>query len=485
MSALPSTHVGSKLDSVRLNSLPPISPETRHRESLFSYLQRLALSHYITPNVLVRDILANDAGTRPLLQPTESEIEHLRKTDGIGWSWGWGWFHNDGKSMLGARSAASSWSNALASVTGQDSLHSCNLTGFAHHLADTNLIKPYERHCPHCLKEDRAADRPTYERLLWRIGAVECCPEHKVRLVRHRCGSEKKLAPRERVKLPGVCTECGAKGMHCTVHKAEPATPVELWRAEQVALMFDDTNALKLSDVAAMKAAVAQHAQLTGGVVKLASRMGAPKSLLSRWLNQAEAKLSLEHLLDLCASDCLSLNQLLRGHLVAELNPCQIRTPQRAKIVKKPVDHQKVRELMQAGLAAGKSLAKIAREACVDRGTLAVHQDLHKLVKQASLTKEQQRNANRRNNAAAETEATVRKLIKNSMAITLRNASKETGRAWRPAELPSQMLSMVAADLAERQAKNYQLSSKTKDLARELAKKIRRELEELPQPSLF
>ena len=114
-----------------------------------------------------------------------------------------------------------------------------------------------------------------------------------------------------------------------------------------------------------------------------------------------------------------------------------------------------------------------------------MHQDLHKLVKQASLTKEQQRNANRRNNAAAETEATVRKLIKNSMAITLRNASKETGRAWRPAELPSQMLSMVAADLAERQAKNYQLSSKTKDLARELAKKIRRELEELPQPSLF
>ncbi len=234
-----------------------------------------------------------------------------------------------------------------------------------------------------------------------------------------------------------------------------------------------------------MKAAVAQHAQLTGGIVKLASRMGTSKSHLSGWLNKREAKMSLELLLDLCASECLSLSQLLRGHLVAELSPCQTRTPQRAKIVKKPVDHKKVRELMQAGLAAGKSLAKIAREACVDRGTLAVHQDLHQLVKQASKAKEQQRNTERRNNAAAETEATVRKLMKSSMAITLRNASKTTGRAWRPAELPSQMLSMVAADLAERQARNYLLSRRTKELAKELAQKIRKELEELPQPSLF
>lgn len=470
-----------------LNGLEPIAAGTSMRESLYSYLQRLAASHCLAPNTLVREVIAKDGSLASLLALNESEQDFMRCVHRMGWGWGWGWYQHDGKTMVGCGSMASTWATALTQATGRTDMAGCTLTAYATHLAHTNLITPFERHCPQCLDEDRTQGKDTYSRLLWRIGAVQCCPTHKLKLVHHQCGNsaKAKLSPRARVQFPGVCSDCGAIGYHCNAQRQHMDDPAHVWRAQEVEQMLNMHEPLTLRDLDAMKFRIKQHASQSGGLACLAKRMGTTKSVVHHWINSPLAKISLEHLLDLCAAEGLSLPNLLRGNLVPVLTPSDAQAPTRTPRKNKPVDHEELRRFMSQGIDDGRSLSDIARQAGVDRGTLKVHQDLFNRLKAVSLDVQRDIVQERRSNHLELVDRTLRKMIKDALALSLRNASKITGDVWLPSELRSQLLSLIVATIQNKPTKKYVLGEETIKQARQVAARLKEELNQDEQMAMF
>jgi hypothetical protein len=356
--------------------------------------------------------------------------------------------------MIGTGGSARNWAKALGIATGNRYLAEGTLADLTDHISSTGLITDEERICLACVRDDAKSGGRPYERLLWRLGPITCCPVHKKRLVTARCGAKPSKAqdPYLRIKHPGVCCGCGSVAFTCISEPPSIATTVEVWHAQQSKELLNDiaTDWPVRPEVLPliMKRVIKDHAQNTGGLQHFAERVGASKSNLSEWLGNERQRTSLAQLIDIAWVEGVSLAGLVQGRLIKVNTPDGCRAPHRIPKVSKRVDHQALREAMKQAIQEGRSASEVAHDMQVDLSTLAIHSELYTAMRGHTALQQLADDTFRRSAAIAEARQMAEHLLNEGKPVTLRNASASGGDSWMPSQLRSQSLSVIARELS-------------------------------------
>lgn len=437
-----------EIPTTLLYGIQPSGYGTWQVESLYSHLLNLAKAHSLTPNKLVGAAMPTDPEANAALSPKKSDARVMRRTLKQGWGWGWGWDKEAGRYMIGTGPSSMQWAKALTAATGIGGLESTTFVALSRLVTGASLVSKVERVCLACVQADHRAGTTPYGRLLWRMNCVTCCPEHRQCLVEVRCGRPvaDALGPYARVKHAGVCGHCGAVAFRC-MGNAAAAEPREVWRAQQCAQLIADMQGLGDIDPAPMKRAVQAYAEQRGGLVSLATRCGAAKSVFSRWLGKPRARISMHQLLDLAAVEGISLSALVRGAAVPADSVCPDAAPTRRPRVVRRVDHAEVRAAMEQALQSGKTATKLAEEMGVDVGTLAKHADLYAPLRALTKSGDAARVGARHRAAVSRAEFVARTLLSEGRELSLRNAGCVTGTPWYPSQLEATALTLIRVGL--------------------------------------
>ena len=425
------------LPSVRavtqLYGLKPQGLGTGQVESLQSYLLSLAHAHRVSPYQLAARVLA------PLRRSIKTAI-HVRLD----------WTRHAGKRLLGATDNTEDWLHMLGRATGRVDLVYTTLYPLGAYINAEGLFSSAYRHCPQCLLDDIANNRPTYRRLLWHLAVVTCCPVHATSLVESSCGrpATEHLSPRTRKLLGGVCPSCGAVGYGCVTSVVADANDEELWKARQCELLLGRLPTLKSTNLLGAKAAVRTYTQADKrGIAGVAERAGISKSLLWRWIHTPSARLSLGGYLQLAAAGGWSLIGLLTADLATEGEAHVVRTGRR-RPEHRALDDGVVRRRLEQGINESVSITRIARELQVSPRILrARYPQLCAAVAQR-VNERLIRECNEiQDNALREAEAVLLTLNQLGRPPTLRNAGELTGKQWFPAQLRTRLFGALRTEL--------------------------------------
>lgn len=436
-----------------LYRIPPHNAGTGEVESLFSLLQRLAYAHSMPPTKLVRITLASEPRIKASLTPTEKGERISRRIHGEGWGWGWGWDKDAGKLMIGPGDGAKAWAHALSIATGLRRLDHCTLAPLNYHVTTTHLLTAEQRVCLHCIREDEANYKLPYERLLWRLADVSCCPTHRVRLFTPLCGKERaqQCDPYARVMHPGVCSGCGSVGYRCSAAVPEPADEGEVWRAQQCAELLHAMQQTAWDrHPGLMKELVRAQATVLGvGIPGMAKRVGASESIFWDWLHKKNVygRISLAQLIDIAGVEGISLAGLLAGKFQPVDTPAGCRTPHRVKRVIPKVDHAALKAAMRQALDDGRCAKDVAESMKVDINTLRRHPELYRKLRANTQQRLEEETRARQSAALQEAVEAATAMIERGYPVTLRNACEVSEDRWYPAELRAKCLQVLMSVL--------------------------------------
>lgn len=424
-----------RLETTVLYGIRPRAESTGDVESLISYLLRLAHEHRLTPRNLVDVVLREVVAQIP-------QLDH--------WRIGWGWDKDAGRDAIGSGQVTRRWVNVLGVATGQTGLEWATMLGLADHVSG-DLLAADDRACLQCLSEDMAKGELPYGRLLWRMKAVLCCPIHRGRLVLPACGrgTSSTRSQFSRVKLCGVCNQCGSIGHRCMPTLAETVSDDDIWRAEQCRQLIAALPSIASTNPRAVPQCLKNYCVEPGALTSLALRSGATLSVLSRWMNEPTARLSFDQLLDICGTERLDLATLLQGRLEKPEPGKAPVAPIRAKRKLARVDHDRVRQALKEAIQSGESVTRVAEQLHVDISTLARHRALYEQVRRATRERKTAAENARQDAAIASAEAVAVKLVQGNVRLTHRNALRAGSRNY-PSDTAAAVLAMIRIGLGDR-----------------------------------
>jgi transcriptional regulator with XRE-family HTH domain len=199
-----------------LYHLKPIARGTALRESLCSFLLRLADQHTMNPSALsfVAGIDQRCCGRWARNVWTQSYF----KAAGV---------------------VTRLWARELARLTAHHCLDDLTLLPLVRAVSDSGLAHKARKWCPQCLR-DGEQEGVAYGQLLWEIAIVEACPVHAIRLVGTcRCGGTGVNA-RIAKRLPHICRSCCRSLTEVSPSTQAPLALVQ--RARRVADLLDDPD---------------------------------------------------------------------------------------------------------------------------------------------------------------------------------------------------------------------------------------------------
>lgn len=417
----------------------PVGEGTGDIESLFSHFLSLAHDHRLTPKKVIDLVLPEVLAKLPRFEGTRL---------------GWGWDKHAGKEMIGSGHVAERWSSILSSATGQTGLQLATLGPLAAHVYG-DMTTDQDRVCHQCLTDDEAQGRLPYGRLLWRMKCVTCCPTHRCALVTPVCGRPADTTKRQflRVKLSGVCSDCGSIGHRCNSVGHSIASSDEVWRAEQCRRMIAAFPAIEASDPTQLPLRIKEYCAAPGALTSLAIRSGATISVLSRWLKEPVARLSFDQILDICGTEGLELSALLQGRIEkTDLGGTPV-SPKRTRRVVRPADHVAIKSALKAAIETGDSVTLVAERLRVDIATLAQHADLYNEVRKATRNRKAASDTARQDAAIAKAEAAALKLLRDGRRLTPRNAKGE-GAYFYPSTVEWAVLALIRIGLGDRSVRH-------------------------------
>ena len=461
-----------------LFGIEPRGVGTPDVESLHSYLLRVAYAHGLPPSKLVNITLAGDPEVNACLTPKDRQQEIARMLSDYGWGWGWGWDKHHGKSLIGTGPAAEKWAHALTLATGSSNLRRCSLRHLRAFVSDTRLLTDEPRVCMDCLTED-VRDGLPYERLIWRIAEIQCCPRHRRPLIPAKCGRPAAEAqdPYLRVKHPGVCMGCGSVGFRCVTDYPKRIGPGQLWRAQQAGELLARSHELEASCVLRMKQRLQDRFRVSGGLVALGERAGACRSGFSDWINGQTQRTSLGQFLDLAAAEGVSMIGIMGGKWLPIPTKDGDKAPQRQQKPARRVPHEALREVMTKAIREGRCASEVALLLNVDTATLAVHEDLYRQLRQGTVDRQKLEDDKRHRAALEEAEWVARRLLSKGNPPSLRRACAITKTTWYPSQLRAQALMVIRHTLHKGTPPRYaKIGSAMITAAAGLAEQLRREL---------
>ena len=439
-------------------------------ESTHSYVLTLAHEHGLSANVFMRELL-REASLRMFRHPVST----------------WGWDKWSGLPMLTTGQKASAMAAELAALTGRTEVLFTNLAPLLNHIQGQALVSASERVCPSCLTEDIEAGRLPYGRLLWRMASVTCCPVHRTNLVATTCGSRPSDRPGcsfMRRRIGGSCGHCGSIGFKCLPPATEKVTANALWKAGQCAKIIAQLSDIQHSSPLFSKDAVRHYCSQTNGSVALAKRAGIEKSVLSRWLNVPAARISLPMLLSIAASEGFSVAGLMRGDLTRTSLPRDV-FPDRVARRHPRLDHGQIDRHLRAAVAAGTTIAAVAKAVSASTSTLARHDEHYVKLRDAHQAREQERRSQEQSQALQHAEMVVRESLRLGVRPTLRRAAAVTGFKWLPSQLHSVLLMELRRMLGEPRIRSplkaLNLGASLKAEIAEAAKRIQAAVASSPQ----
>ncbi|WP_415914229.1 TniQ family protein [Paraburkholderia sp. J67] len=220
---------------------------------------------------------------------------------------------------------AAYWTGALNGLSGRDDLKSLTWQPFASVLNDPDaLIDPSRRWCPACLQLDLDSGVVPYERLLWTIRVVRCCPEHGQTLIDtcSHCGYRHRSEMSRRA-VSGMCWRCnewlGDVAVQPSSREDGRATNREIWVAEQISALLE-LDGQQTSKVSATSVPIMLDCGVStfcdGNAARFAKLVQRSASSLSEW-RAGKVIPSLPTLIELAWACDVSLRAWFLGDLVA------------------------------------------------------------------------------------------------------------------------------------------------------------------------
>jgi hypothetical protein len=179
----------------------------------------------------------------------------------------------------------------LERLTGLENLKALTLADFVGMKGIAALwTRPYRRWCPHCYAEDLASGLTPYDRLLWSIDLVRCCPVHEtaLRFKCDHCGGDR--APHRFGRdISGFCPRCfGWLGERPPGKpaNADDQTKYLQWVARSFADLLDVPSLAEADLLPGIQASIRKLAILhhDGATTYVARQIGRNKSVVSTWL---------------------------------------------------------------------------------------------------------------------------------------------------------------------------------------------------------
>ncbi|MGF6447131.1 TniQ family protein [Paraburkholderia youngii] len=280
-----------------LYALKPEGVESRWCEGLVSYLCRLANAHTVAVDDLVNRVLSDGSDT-----------------DFRGWRHFSFWNRSNAVSLY-AKARTLPLRDALYWATEVSEVQRLSLASLAGVIDVTGMAATEPRHCAACYLDVPypAAFRP----LLWDVGVVTVCPQHRHALVPSRCGalSSRKRALWSRRQVPGACPTCGALSYTCRADPpARAASFDEMWVADQTGAMIAAVSSGQRFDADTVRRAVYEMAAIVGNgcPFRAAGVCGFSKARLFDWVH-GRRLVKYKPLLTLCAAAGVDVVDAMQG----------------------------------------------------------------------------------------------------------------------------------------------------------------------------
>lgn len=323
--------------------LEPRGLGTAERESLSSYVMRLAHEHCVSPQRVVE--------TMRLCRSVRRDF------DDEAWAYGY---------ISGVGSAARSWSEVLAEMTGHTTLEPLTLLSLVAVVSKTGLMSERRKWCPECLRCEQSEGIP-HGHLLWDISIVDACPKHRLRLADTCAWCGMARAKWRRKRLPHLCAVCGGPLWKCSPRHRANEDQIRI--AKLVAEFLDDSRldrgawkSVANGPATFLKAAARLHFE--GKPSRLARMLGISKGGMHGWCSGAHRP-RFSRLVLLADRLGCSVADVLSGRADATRPPT--RKLPRAQSKRPNLDSQRLKELAARLESLSKqapplSLAAIARE---------------------------------------------------------------------------------------------------------------------------
>lgn len=182
----------SKIRHSDLYYLEPIDIESAFRESLTSYINRLAIAHCV-PNKVLIEYLSSKSNT----------IRNISNN---------AYFYNTGaKSINGYNIYAKEFSHIISAETCARDIVFLTMLPLANILdpAGKGVFKRHKEWCPYCFRDFKKKYKFVYEPLIWNITRYVTCHIHSCQLSKtcHHCGNHQPFL--SRLTYIGYCATCG------------------------------------------------------------------------------------------------------------------------------------------------------------------------------------------------------------------------------------------------------------------------------------
>lgn len=426
-------------------------------ESLSSYIKRLAYAHRLHPRSLVDDLVSSRDASEGSFGLTRD------------------WLARNGQDFIGTSSLAQRMIGCLEVNTGVRDLRLCTILDLANLTCSQKLITRSSRVCFECLKEDRRSGLPMYERLLWRLEAVNACDIHGCALVEPICGQAASLRPAP--NLPGICRHCGSIDLKCSLScDDQPASEADIWVAQQCGRVLGAMPTLAQADPLKMKESLRTLWKPRGCMSAASAATGILQPALLQWLRTPNAKFSLFRIADIALTQRLDLVALLQGDIMPTAAPVENRSRWRKRVYKR-VNHAEVEQGLMQALETGKSATQVAKELGVKLCSVAQNERLYRQVTESAKAKRHAADTQRRSEAVREAEEVIVRLMKKRQTPSLRNASAETGSKWSTSTLRGIALMNIRLRLGHSGVRPFQrasaFSAELQTMLQETAERIR------------
>lgn len=407
-----------------LYGLPLQRTEFGDPESIYSYVLRLAFEHRVIPLTLARSGLIS----------RHDDVKGVL------------FMCRTGAGMLSNTEFAKTTCDIISTSTGVNNLQSGTMLPLRDVVAGHHLLACADRVCLSCIREDVRAKRKMFGRLLWRLDCVSCCPVHGERLVDVRGCPVTEPGSGKPVQMYGVCHRCASIGYSC-----RPAAELASEDDVETATLCRDLLAVA-SGLPPGYAATAKHAlkmfsrDFLGGYTAIASCAGIRKSLMSRFLNEPQARMQLSSLVNVAKVVGVSAVDLMRGDYVrASIAPkVHVARTQRRK---RDTDHAGLRAALSQALDNDSiTIAQLSKSLDVDRKLLlAADPQAYRVIVERNLKLLDASRGYRWNSALRRAVAMLRTLRGMGLKPNLKNASRLDSETWTPHKRHAQLLMALAS----------------------------------------
>ncbi|MBL8507557.1 MAG: TniQ family protein [Chitinimonas sp.] len=282
-----------------LFSLTPICQPSARRESLTSYLVRLARAHFMSPRQLIKTEFVPRLSVQSGPAYAKFCAEQAKTVNGVG-------------------KYAKSFGQVAEQLTCRPDLHRLTMLPWKGVIPEvgTGLIAHQIRWCPHCLAEQRVAGEESYFPLVWSLTHYAVCLKHQ-HILESTCP---KCSQAQHVfsHFPDQarCSHCGAFLGHLapnpTISSPAQRQIVLAGLVEHAVANNESADAWATHDnlCAALRRLAADHANGEKGL--LSHKLGLTKTSVSCWTAKGQ-KPAFPQLLQIAEATQLTLPELLQG----------------------------------------------------------------------------------------------------------------------------------------------------------------------------